>query len=440
MIPLRYRRVLAGLGIVLAVLVTVWAFLRSGVPSAPAIQQSQPGMIDRFVWSYQEVVRREPENLDAHALLGWAYIQKARETGDPAYYARAEAVLDAALRRDERHVESLIGAGTLALARHQFRDALALGERARAIDPYVPRVYGVIADAQIELGMYDAAVTTIQTMVDMRPDLGSYSRASYARELYGDLDGAIEAMDMAVRAGGPTTENTEWARVQLGHLYAAKGDLINAERTYRLSLERLPGYAHALAGLARISAAQGRFDEAIELYGQAVARMPLPEFVIGLGETYEAAGRPEDAARQYDLVRAMQQLNQANGIDADLELALFEADHGSNPQAALTLAKSAYERRPGVKGAETLAWALYRTGDYTEARNKIEEALRLGTQDALLFYRAGVIARAQGDSVAAQRWLSQALELNPYFSPVYVSHARTALADVRAAGNEGRLP
>lgn len=434
------RRVLASLGIMLTGMALAWVFLRSDGTPAPPLTQQPPGTVDQIIWSYQEVVRTEPRNLDAHALLGWAYLQKARETGDPAYYARAEAVFDTALRYDQGHVDSLIGAGTLALARHQFADALALGEQARSINPYAPRVYGVIADAQIELGMYDAAVTTVQTMVDMRPDLGSYSRASYVRELYGDLDGAIEAMNMAVRAGGPTAENTEWARVQLGHLYAAKGDLITAERMYRTSLDRLPGYAHALAGLARLRAAQGRFAEAIDLFGQAVARMPLPEFVIGLGETYEAAGRPEDAKRQYDLVRAMQHLNQANGIDSDLELALFEADHGQDPQTALALAQRAYERRPGIKGAETLAWALYRTGDYAEARTRIDEALHLGTQDSLLFYRAGVIALAQGDSVAANRWLSQAIELNPYFSPVYAAHARTALATVSRAANEGQRP
>jgi len=110
--------------------------------------------------------------------------------------------LDEALKRDPQNVEALIGAGTLANARHQFREALQLGEQAKAINPTVPRIYGVIADAQTELGLYDDAVQTLQTMIDMRPDLSSYSRISYARELHGDIEGAVEAMQAAVTITG----------------------------------------------------------------------------------------------------------------------------------------------------------------------------------------------------------------------------------------------
>jgi tetratricopeptide (TPR) repeat protein len=371
-------------------------------------------------------VRREPDNADAGAVLGAAYLQKARESGDPTYYARAEAVLDAVLGQDPQHVEALIGKGTLALARHSFREALTIGERARAINPRVSRVYGVIADARIELGMYPEAVETIQTMVDLRPDLASYSRVAYARELHGDLDGAIEAMDLAVRAGGPTLENTEWTRVQLGNLLFARGDLRGAERQYLRSLAALPNYVHALAGLARIRAAEGQTDAAAELYREAIERVPLPEFVIGLGETLEAAGHTEEAREQYELVRAMQRLLAANGVDADLELALFEADHG-DPQHALAMARDAYARRPGIKAADTLAWALYRAGAYDEARRYADEALRLGIQDSLLHYHAGMIARAQGDEEVARRHLEQALALNPNFAPLQAEAARSAL-------------
>ena len=385
---------------------------------------------DQVIWDYQQRVRQNPDDVQSYAVLGAAYMQKVRDTGDPSFYAKAQSVLNEALKRDPQNVEALIGAGTLANARHQFREALTLGEQAKAINPSVPRIYGVIADAQTELGLYDAAVQTLQTMIDMRPDLSSYSRVSYARELHGDMEGAIEAMQAAVTAGGPATENSAWVRVQLGNLYFTQGDLARAEQEYQRTLTLLPDYVYAQAGMGRVRAAQGKLDEAISMYQSAIARMPLPEFVIALGETQQAAGHTAEAAKQYELVRAMEQLFKANGVDTDLELALFDADHGADPTITVALARDAYARRPSVKAADTLAWALFKAGQAAEARRYANEALRLGTHDPLMLYHAGTIAQAQGDRVAARDWLTRSLKRNPSFSPLYAPLARQALANL----------
>jgi len=391
---------------------------------------------DQVIWDYQQRVRQSPDDVQSYAVLGAAYMQKVRDTGDPSFYAKAQAVLDEALKHDPQNVEALIGAGTLANARHEFGAALQLGEQAKAINPTVPRIYGVIADAQTELGRYDDAVQTLQTMIDMRPDLSSYSRISYARELHGDIEGAIDAMQEAVTAGGPATENSAWVRVQLANLYFTQGDLARAEQEYQRTLTLLPDYVYAQAGLGRVRAAQGRLDASIDLYQSAIARMPLPEFVIALGETQQAAGQAASAAKQYELVRAMQQLFKANGVDTDLELALFDADHGSDPAATVALARDAYARRPSVKAADTLAWSLFKAGQIADARRYADEALRLGTHDPLMLYHAGMIAQAQGDSVAARDWLARSLERNPNFSPLYAPQARQALVNLSTAARK----
>jgi tetratricopeptide (TPR) repeat protein len=400
----------------------IWAALGAQPsPGAAMVREAAErrplGRTDQLLFDYREVVQADPDNLDAAAILGELYLQKARESGDPANYAQAEALFARALDRDPAHLPSLIGQGSLLLAQHRFAEALAVGERARDVQDGVARVYGVIADAQVELGRYDEAVASVQRMVDLRPDLASYSRVAYMRELFGDPAGAIEAMQMAVDAHGPAAENTEWTRVQLGNLSFGTGDLATAEALYGDSLERLPGYVHALAGLARVRVAQGRPAEAVPLYEQAIATMPLPEFVIALGELHEAMGDAEAAQRQYALVGAMQRLFQAQGADVDLELALFEADHGDAARA-VELARAAYARRPGIRGAETLAWALHRAGQSDAARPLIEEALRLGTQDATLLARAGLIARAQGDAAAAEAFLTRSAAVSPHLPPL----------------------
>ena len=225
----------------------------------------------------------------------------------------------------------------------------------------------MLGDALVELGRYDEALAAVQRMVDLRPDLGSYARVSYQRELHGDLPGAITAMEEAVLAGGPAVENTEYLRVVLGNLWFLAGDLDHAAAAYAASLERSPGYVFALAGLARVAAARGDLDAAIAGWQAAADRVPFPEFLVGLGEAQEATGRTEDAAATYQLVRDIQALFAANGVSVDLDLALFEADHGEAADA-VALGRAAYAATPNVKAADALGWALYRAGQLDEAR------------------------------------------------------------------------
>ena len=341
-------------------------------------------------------------------------------------------MFDTALKLSPDHIEALIGAGSLALARHNFRDALQIGERARALNATIPRIYGVIGDAQIELGMYDQAVQTMQTMVDMRPDLSSYSRGSYVDELYGKLAGAVALMQRAVAAGAPNAENKEWVRVQLGTLYFNQGDLVAADQEYRHAMAELPDYVPAMAGLARVEAAQGHYDAAIKLYTTASQRMPLPEYVIALGDVYAKTGDEEQAQRQYDLVKAIDTLLRANGVNTDLETALFYADHDIDLSTSLDRARAAYAARPSINAADGLAWTLYKTGNYREAEHYAAESLKLGSRDSLKFFHAGMVAKALGQNDRARTLLQQALALNPHFSLRWSDLAATTLKELGA--------
>ncbi len=186
----------------------------------------------------------------------------------------------------------------------------------------------------------------------------------------------------------------------------------------------------AQAGMARVLAARGEAQEAIALYRSLVEQLPLPELVIALGELYEHTGQQGEANIQYALVRAMQQLNASAGMNVDMELALFNANHGTAPDEAVAQARAAHEQRPGIYSADALAWSLFRNGDPDAARPLIEEALRLGTRDAMLYFHAGVIAHAQGDEAAAREHLQQALAINPYFSPLHAAETERLLADL----------
>jgi tetratricopeptide (TPR) repeat protein len=324
--------------------------------------------------------------------------------------------------------------GSLALSRHQFHDALDWGSRARALNPAQARIYGVIGDAQIELGQYPEAIATFQKMVDLRPDLSSYSRVSYARELYGDLDGAIEMMQKAIIASGPYPENSSYLRVQLSGLYFTKGDVAAAEQEGTRALMESPGYAPALAALAKIDAAKGNFLVAIGRLQQAVNQTPLPEFVILLGDVQEAAGKNDDAARSFDLAHVQERLQQANGVDVDMELALFDADHRVDLPGTIARARAALERRPSIRAQDALAWSLAQNGDDAAAQPLIQQALRLGTQDPLMLFHAGMIAYHLGDTTTARTYLERVMALNPQFSVRYAPLARQILITLRGGG------
>jgi tetratricopeptide (TPR) repeat protein len=424
---------------VIALIAFSWAFTRSNAAAnagasaedyfAHAVHRTG-AKTDQLIGALQTHLRSSPNDWQAYSQLALAYLQKVREVGDPTYYQKAEGVLKKALDLQPDDYVAISAMGALQLARHQFADALTWGQRANTINPARPYAYGVIADAQIELGQYDDAVTTLQTMVDLRPDLSSYSRISYIRELHGDTDGAIEMMQAAVDGGGPNPENSAWTRTQLGNLYFNSGNLQQAEFEYQLTLQSLPNYVYALAGLGHVRFAQGHTDQAIQLLTEASQAMPLPEFVIALGDVYAAAGAHVQAQQQYDLVGAIQQLYESNGVDLDAEIALFNADHHRDPMKTLQQARDAYAKRPSTFVADVVAWAAYEAGDYQTARSYSDQALRLGAKDALKFFHAGMIAKALGDAAQAQHYLEQALKINPNFSILYSNEARAALNDL----------
>jgi tetratricopeptide (TPR) repeat protein len=437
--PLKYA--LIPVLVALAVLATL-AFLRGKSPADQRVElpfdfrQTAGTSTDSLVGSLQQQIRENPKDFDAHIKLAGAYLQKVRETGDPTLYTKTEDLLDEAQKLQPQSPELFATRGTLALARHDFAAALGYGTRALASDPHSARYHGIVGDAQIELGMYEEAIHSYQEMVNSRPDFASFSRVAYARELYGDPEGAIEAMEFALQAGSGTPENVAWAHVQLGNLWFGSGNLKEAEKAYGRSTNTVSAYAPALAGQAKVAAARGNLSLAARLYKQAFNRMPLPEYAIALGDVYDKMGEKEQAAAQYELVRSMDKLLRANGVNTDLEIALFYADHDMDLNTSLEKARSAYKARPSIHAADALAWTLYKTGDPEEAQKYSEEALKLGTRDPLKLFHAGMISKSLGQKEQAREYLQQAIDLNPHFSLLYSGEAADALESLKS-GEEG---
>jgi tetratricopeptide (TPR) repeat protein len=376
----------------------------------------------------QQHVRANPTDVVGLGLLGVAYQQRAREAGDPSYYTKSEGVLRLALRYAPEDLVATSGLGTLALSRHRFREALALGRRTVALSPSTARGYGVAGDALVELGRYREAFKAFNRMASLKPSISSYARVSYARELLGDVHGAAEAMRLAIDAAVGQSEALAWSHTQLGKLLWSRGRVAAAEREYRSALAVRPGYVYAFDGLAQVEAARGRLRLAVAFERRAVESLPLPQFVAALGDLEQVAGNKTSARRQYALIGAIQKVLRANGVRTDLETALFDVDHGVQLLKALSLARAAHHERPSIDGDDVLAWALARNAQCTRALHYSKRALRLGTLDAMKFFHRGMVERCLGHEADAKTWFRRALSLNPHFSllwsPVAKRYAR----------------
>lgn len=388
---------------------------RSAVPFV-AVDPASTSPTDQAIATAQARLRLNPADDGARLDLARAFLQKVRETADPTLYRRADGLLSGLGRDHPDNPDILVTRGTLALAQHRFTDALTYGRQALAAAPGNETAYGVLVDADNELGRYTDALAATQAMVNTKPTLASLSRVSYARELRGDLPGAIDAMTQAITAAGTDTgENVAYVQVLLGNLLLNSGDVPGADTAYTAAETAFPGFAAARAGHAQVLVARGHPDQAATLLTDVVRVQPLAQYAIAEGDAFTATGETAQARRAYDLVDIIARLFAANNVNIDLELALFDADHHPGHDA-LARARNALHARPSGLGHDVLAWNLYQTGDLHAAARESHAALALGSHDPQEQFHAAMIADTLGDTAAATQHLQIVLDTNPRFS------------------------
>ncbi len=350
---------------------------------APAVQATADSLAEGIARA-QEHLRAVPGDYVTWAALGSAYLERARVTADPTYYPKADGALRRSLKlRPAGNPAALVGLGALANSRHEFATASDLAHRALRIDPYSADAYGVLADAQTQLGYAPAATDAVQHMLDLRPGLAAYARASYDLEQRGRLGDAAALMRRALGdAAGPA--DIAFCRYQLGELAWRTGRLDDAETEYAAGQAADPAYLPLLAGQARVDAARMQTDAALAEYAEFTARYPSFGYLMEYANLLRATGQPR---------RADQQLARRHFADV----------------------------------ADTLGWALHQSGADADAISYAREADALGARNPGYLFHLGIIELSLGRSGDAGRDLSAALALNPHFSPLDAPVATVAL-------------
>ncbi|MFF4253331.1 tetratricopeptide repeat protein [Streptomyces sp. NPDC001663] len=406
----------------------------AAAPSAMSPALLNSGDLDASIASLQAHLRAQPKDFGSWATLGLAYVEQARTKGDPSRYPQADKALARSLDLKPGNEQAVTGRAALAAARHDFKDALKYADQVLKDNPYSQNALSSRIDALVELGRYADASKAADTADSRRPGVPVFTRYAYVHELRGDVKTARRVLEQAL-ATSTTRGDISYVAAQLGQLAWNQGDYKSALTYYARALAADENYLPALEGRARAQFASGDHAAGLKGMEQVVARYPLPQPLVELGEMYENRGAEGDKAKardQYALVDAWIALARANGVNADLDTALAAADHGDKA-SALRAARAEWARRHTVHTADALAWALHVGGKDAEALPYAKQATATGYRNASFLYHRGVIERATGHEKDARDSLKAALKLNPGFSPLGAAQARKALEDLEAA-------
>lgn len=363
----------------------------------------------------------KPGDTKTELALANAYIIESRISGNMAYYDKAALkTVDRIIEREPKNYEALMLRSLLQLSQHHFAEGLESAKLAVSIDSNSAFVYGLLLDANVEMGNYAAAVDAAGKMVSIRPDLRSYSRIAYLREIHGDYAGAVSAMKLAVQAGIPAEETTEWCRVQLGKLYENMGEVEQARFQYNLSLAARPQYAYALAGLGRIHSFEKKYDSAVYYFEQAAALMTDLGIKNNLADAYHRAGQQAKANDMYKQI--MDEMNSSEkalikdpdmGHYSDKEQAYVYLQN-NNYDKALAHAMAEYKRRPAnIEVNELMAWVHYKRNEIDKALPYVSAALVTNSKNPVLLCTAGLVYLKAGDVEKGKKMIELGLKNNP---------------------------
>jgi tetratricopeptide (TPR) repeat protein len=408
----------------------------------PGRLQAQQSSTNDLIKTLQSRVRRYPEDYAGYAGLGAAYLQKGRETGDAADFELAKGALEKSLdllSNDPAAAFAMTQMAVVRMAEHRFDEALTWAQKALALGSGDPSPWAIAGDALADMGDYTGAAeaySKLDSVFGSEDEKLAFSyqrdtRMSFLRFVAGDTQGAINLMRSAIQKAVEMhmpPENVAWSQYQLGEELFQAGEIAPAEKMHLASLEEYPGYYRGLAGLAKVRAAQGKYNDAADLFKKAIAAVPYPEYAAALGDVFRKIGNAQEAKKQYQLVEFIGYLSQVNQQIHNRDLALFYADHELKLNESLELARKELEVRHDIYTWDVLAWSLYKNGKIPEATDAISHALAQGTRDAQLFFHAGMIYEKAGDSAKARSYLQQALATNAHFSILYSEKAAETLA------------
>ncbi len=356
--------------------------------------------------------------------LSEIYIYEARVTGEHPYYYNAalvtlnETLKDTAKMTTDQHFTALFYKSTVQLSQHKFNEALKTGEKALALNNTNSGIYGVLVDANVEIGNYEEAVKNCDKMISIRPDLRSYSRISYLREIYGDMKGSIKSMEQAIEAGAPYSEYKCWTIVTMGKMLENHNQLDSAMAYYQFSAKERANYPFGIAGMASVEGKLGNYKKADSLYTIALNAVPEISFIMDQAKLYKKQGKNGEVKRLIPRIESMFQEDIESGHNVNMEFAFFLLDFKKDFKRALDLGLKEYKLRPNnIDVNRLLAFAYYANGDKENAAKHAKIAMKTNKQEGDLYCISGLINNDK-------KQIKKAFSIDPYQDHLFADRAK----------------
>ena len=407
------------------------------MPSRPVLPEA--AIRDSDIVFYETRAHRDPTGAMDLARVAQLYLQRARETGNYQDVLRAEAAARQSVTNRAAHNASApqVLASAL-LSEHRFAEALDVQRGLVDSDPTRLSYRAALGEIEFELGRYDEARGTFDTLRAHQNDLSVSSRLARWEEIEGRTGDARHllhgALDEASRRPDLPREQVAWFWLRLGDLELRAGRPDVATYAYAKGLTVHPDDYRLLAAESHLDAVRHDWRGAIDAGERAIATNLDPATLGTISDAYAALG---DAAQAAEYARVMEVAVSRQPGAYHRAWSLFLLDHGRRVSEVLTKARAELETRQDIYGYDVLAWALYKSGRTAAAAAAMQRALSQGTQDGMLFYHAGMIARAEGQPDLARTYLEHALRVNPYFQPLQPDSARAALATLPPSTGSG---
>ncbi|QJR37099.1 tetratricopeptide repeat protein [Gemmatimonas groenlandica] len=368
----------------------------SAVASRESKREAERAQRDVQIRVWNEALAADPVSAVSMGQLAALHLQRARESGVFDEYLTSEALARRSLStRTRRNAATAVTLTNSLLAQHRFTDAMDVARTLVSWEPEQPAYRALLGEVAMELGDDSTAATMFNSVWTARSGLSIAPRVARWLELTNHVEKARRVLNAArteaLARRDLSTETKAWFHLRVGDLELRAGRARDAATAYRAGLALDDQDPRLLAAMARLAEQQEQ-PAAVIAWGERAIAVRMDPATLGLlSKAYTTLG---DHAKGREYAQTLAVVASAQQGPYDRAWSLYLLDQREQVNTVLEKAKAELETRRDVYGYDLTAWALYRAGRFSEAREMMAQAMRLNTPDPLLQHHAAMIAAA----------------------------------------------